>query len=62
MHDYTISKKDYDKMVSTVNNFMNNDTIKESKDPIFIRDISINNMLLLKLILDRIEYNTLLNQ
>ena len=50
---YTISQQDHDKMVSTIDQFINNNTVRESDNPIFIRDLAINNMILLKLILDR---------
>jgi len=51
----TITEKDYNKIIDAINYFLNNEVIKQSENPVFLRDIAINNMILFKNILERVE-------
>lgn len=51
----TITEKNYNTILDSINYFLNNEVIKQSENPVFIRDIAINNMILFKSILEKSE-------
>lgn len=50
-----MGKQDIEEIKSIINHYMTNEVIKTSENPVFVRDMAINKMIRIRILIDRID-------